>query len=253
MITLSERQEKKRGLKVETQDVTGKLIEPIDPKTGNMVPARPLIPDPGFSYHPGKSVYGEIVDSSLKSGLPKPLPNMKKAKDYRRKALANVRAADIPDIDESMMLPGNKTTEFYRSEFIKRYGEEKVVKDVLGEPVILSLRAFRDRKNDAWKFHRRGHGESIPLFEDMVTQPYEVWLTPQREKSGAIRLSKRYVCLWKTGDKKRIGGMAIFEVIGGVYQGITSFVPLRKDNTPDLDYLDRQRLGLLLYPKVKGT
>ncbi|MGB9713183.1 MAG: hypothetical protein ACP5SG_08340 [Dissulfurimicrobium sp.] len=43
-----------RGLHVETEDPTGDLIEPIDPVTGNRLPARPLIPDPGFASNPGE-------------------------------------------------------------------------------------------------------------------------------------------------------------------------------------------------------
>jgi SPP1 gp7 family putative phage head morphogenesis protein len=41
------------GLKIETDDPTGKLIEPID-AAGNKLPARPLMPDPGFATNPAK-------------------------------------------------------------------------------------------------------------------------------------------------------------------------------------------------------
>lgn len=43
------------GLKVETEDPTGGLIEPVDPKTGSKMPARPLIPDPGWDHNPAKT------------------------------------------------------------------------------------------------------------------------------------------------------------------------------------------------------
>jgi len=43
------------GLEIETEDPTGGLIEPIDPVTGNKMPARPLIPDPGWGHNPAKS------------------------------------------------------------------------------------------------------------------------------------------------------------------------------------------------------
>jgi SPP1 gp7 family putative phage head morphogenesis protein len=39
---------------VETEDPTNGLIEPIDPATGNRMPARPLIPDPGWGHNPAK-------------------------------------------------------------------------------------------------------------------------------------------------------------------------------------------------------
>ena len=59
---LSAAQVKARGLKVESDDPTGKLFEPTDPRTGDKLPARLLIPDPGFAYHPGKEVWGGLAD-----------------------------------------------------------------------------------------------------------------------------------------------------------------------------------------------
>jgi SPP1 gp7 family putative phage head morphogenesis protein len=43
------------GLKVETDDPTNMLIEPKDPVSGKKMPARPLVPDPGWDTHPGKT------------------------------------------------------------------------------------------------------------------------------------------------------------------------------------------------------
>ncbi len=54
---LSEAEMRARGLNVETHDPTGELIEPIDPVTGHKLPARPLIPDPGFASNPGESAW----------------------------------------------------------------------------------------------------------------------------------------------------------------------------------------------------
>jgi|GEM_PF-4931049 len=110
-----------------------------------------------------------------------------------------------------MLLPSGKGDDFYRQEFIRRYAEEKVVKDVLNEPAILFLRSSLEDKTpgarEVWKFGKAGHGESIPVVEDMLLDPYEVWLTPQKEKdSGQIRLAKRYLGFWKTKDKKKNRG-----------------------------------------------
>lgn len=44
------------GLKIEKEDPTGKLIEPID-SAGNKLPARPLMPDPGFATNPAKKAW----------------------------------------------------------------------------------------------------------------------------------------------------------------------------------------------------
>ncbi|MDY0397140.1 MAG: phage minor head protein [Desulfuromonas thiophila] len=53
--TLSDRQLQSRGLTPETDDPTGKLIEPVDPVTGGKMPARLMMPDKGFGLNPGKT------------------------------------------------------------------------------------------------------------------------------------------------------------------------------------------------------
>lgn len=45
------------GLKIETDDPTGKLIEPRDPVTGQKMPARLLMPDPGWAHNPAKTAW----------------------------------------------------------------------------------------------------------------------------------------------------------------------------------------------------
>ena len=62
VIGLTARQAAARGITVEQVDPTNTLIEPIDPGTGNRMPARQLIPDPGFNVNPGKVYWGEIGD-----------------------------------------------------------------------------------------------------------------------------------------------------------------------------------------------
>ncbi len=64
-----------RGIKIEQQDPTNRLIEPIDPGTGNRMPARQLIPDPGFATNPGEnywSTIGTMLAARL-AGYPPPL------------------------------------------------------------------------------------------------------------------------------------------------------------------------------------
>ena len=45
------------GLKIETEDPTGGLIEPIDPETGVKMPARLLMPDKGWDHNPAKAAW----------------------------------------------------------------------------------------------------------------------------------------------------------------------------------------------------
>ncbi len=50
------------GVKIEEKDPTNRLIEPIDPASGNRMPARPLLPDPGFKRNPGLDYWGSFAD-----------------------------------------------------------------------------------------------------------------------------------------------------------------------------------------------
>lgn len=52
--TLSEREVRRDGVEVEIEDPSGKLFEPVDFHTGEKLPARPLMPDNGFSRNVGK-------------------------------------------------------------------------------------------------------------------------------------------------------------------------------------------------------
>lgn len=250
VIGITRRQAERRGSIIETDDPTNGLIEPIDPVTGNRMPARQLIPDTGFAHNPGKVVYGDLVEQRAKgSHLFKPFGDLRGPADYRRQALANVRPADIPDLNETMLLSTGLGDEAYKAAFVSRYGEEQVLTDAIGEPVILSLRSYQVYKEaghtEAWKFSKPGHGEMIPLIGQMVEQPFEIWLTPQRNDSGKVRLVKRYIGLWKTADKQRIGGLLVFEVVDGVFQGVTAFAPMKQGEF-DLNYVEKQRAGLLL-------
>ncbi len=247
--TLSDRQLEVRGLTPETADPTGKLMEPVDPVTGNKLPARLMMPDQGSAHHPGKTVWGGVIDGKLQDGgLYEPMPNLKGPADYRRRQLKNVKPDHVTGLNEKLLLGGGLKDADYQQAFTTLYGAEKILTDVAGEPVLLSLRAFEDRKKGGWKFSKDGHGTVIPLIKDIIEAPYEVWLTPQIDNTGKVRLSKRYIGLWKTQDKERIAGLGVFEVIDGVFQGVTAFLPL-KEGEPNLAYAERQRKGLLLYGK----
>jgi SPP1 gp7 family putative phage head morphogenesis protein len=57
VVSLSQREMDRNGWKVETQDPTGLLYEPVDPFTGIRSPARLLMPDTGWAKNPAKEVW----------------------------------------------------------------------------------------------------------------------------------------------------------------------------------------------------
>ncbi len=73
MIALTGDQVESQGLKVEKEDITHKLIEPIDTKTGNRTAAVQMLPDPGFKHNAGETYWGsfaDILSGKLKSWHP---------------------------------------------------------------------------------------------------------------------------------------------------------------------------------------
>jgi len=266
--TLSDREMERKGLKEEKRDPTGGFIVPKDPKTGQEMPPVAVMPDKGFAFNPGKSFWAGIVERNLATNKAtataggvaagkgwETVPGQKTYADHGRPNLNAITLDDLPSLDAGKLLPTGKEDAFYQAEFIKRYGREKLMADAAREPVFLSLRSFQAIKEEGvtparWKFNKAGHGECIPLLEEMITDPYEIWLTPQQDGDGHIRLTRRYICLWKDPDNKRIGGYAAFEVIDGVFQGITAFLP-RIEGRPDIKYLNKQRIGKLLYGRGK--
>ena len=57
MVSVSQRELERNGWEVEMQDPTGLLYEPVDPVTGVTMPARNMMPDPGWAKNPAKEVW----------------------------------------------------------------------------------------------------------------------------------------------------------------------------------------------------
>jgi SPP1 gp7 family putative phage head morphogenesis protein len=252
-LSLTEAQAKRMGLQVETEDPTNRTVAIPNPVTGEALHVKQLLPDPGFGHNPGKLAWGGIGEWQDR-GRFSPLGNLPGPAKYRRPALGSVRPAELSGPDTSGLLPAGKDDLFYKEAFIEHYGEEQVLKDAAGEPVVLSLRSFLADQTpgaaESWKFAKPGQGESIPLLKGMVEKPYEIWLTPQQDsETGRVRLAKRYVALWATKDKTRVAGLMVFEMIEGVFREVTAFIPMNGTGDIDLSFAERQRQGLLLYPK----
>lgn len=77
VISRTQRQVRERGLTVESEDLRGKIVEPVDPVTGEKMPARPLTPDKGFASNPAKDYqlrpdyekYPETIRTQLRRKL----------------------------------------------------------------------------------------------------------------------------------------------------------------------------------------
>lgn len=255
--TLSERQVKQRGLKVQTEDMTGKLVEPVDPKTGNKVPARLLMPDPGFMYHPGKSAFGGITPKEGPAGLED--IGIRTYENYKRRKMNNLPASahhkftdkDLLENKAAYMQRTGKSSKVAEAYFVKEFlgefnlkpGEAMVYKDVLGEAVVVGEDLFKSTGGKL-KVTKKGREKYLKLLARTIKDPYEVWLVPQKnKKTGRVILRRRYIAAFSDGPDNKITGFAAFDYDRHGWEGVTAFPP---DKT---EYTDGLRNGALIYKK----
>lgn len=113
--------------------------------------------------------------------------------------------------------------------------------DPNGTPVVLS---------DALLEHvvgRRDRRERfLSLVPDLVTNPSEVWLIPERsERSGAVAFRQRYLKLYRDEPRNRSVILSA-EQLRGVWTGLTFF------ETRQAQTVNKQRSGFLRWPKKGG-
>ncbi len=250
------------GLKVESDDPTGKLIEPVDPVTGQKMPARPLMPDTGFAHHPGKTVWGGIVDAAAarddgRLRQCRPLPG---AADYRLPAARNMkRLAFLPKLLPSTAelkaegMSNRQIARYYQEQFQQAFGmkDGEKVFFIDGEPLIISERVVFGRKG-RFKLTKGDRGRFIPCFVHAVSDPDEVWLTPMIAPDGRWILRRRHLKFYRH-QERNLGIFCVLDIDGGTWTGVTIYdVESGQSGPAGQNLLDGPlgyRRGVLLYRK----
>ncbi len=255
--TLSARQVKQRGIEVKTEDMTGKLVEPVDPETGNRMPARLMMPDPGFMFHPGKSVFGGITPAEGPGGM-KDI-GIRTYENYNRRKMDNLPAKAflkytdkdlLESIDARMQRTGedSRTAEnWYVRQFLSGFGVEPggavVYRDAAGEPLIICEDLFR-AAGGRLKITKKGREKYLNLLAKTIKDPYEVWLVPQKnQKTGKVILRRRYIAAFSKDPDNKTVGFAAFDYSPHGWEGVTAFSPDKAA------YADKLRNGILMYGK----
>jgi SPP1 gp7 family putative phage head morphogenesis protein len=123
---------------------------------------------------------------------------------------------------------GNKAVEMYK---VNMMG--KVFKDAVKEPLIMNEELIKHIKLD-------GREQYLPLIEDIVTKPQEIWLQAEKEKlTGKVVLRKRYIDIIEVEKGRRL--IFVADACKGQWMGYT-FYPVERYST-----LDNIRSGVLLY------
>ncbi len=245
VISLTKQQVEKQGLKIEKDDPTGNLIEPVDPVSGARLPARPLMPDPDWDHHPGKSVWGGITPREVEPGKLRDI-GPRDFSFYRRRSLKNLRKGDFTPYSEDDLLPeGLDEVEYWKSfaSFMGIGDEGGVITDTLGEPLVIGPELFKDRHGH-WKIKKRGRERYLKLLAQTIKDPYEIWLTPQKdENTGKVVIRRRYIKAFSSSPQDKVSGFIAFDFGKYEWSGVTAFSPNQ------LSYGDRVRNGILLYAK----
>ncbi len=259
--TLSARQVEREGLTVETEDITGMLIEPIDPVTGNKTIARPLMPDPGFSTHPAKDWLSTLTPSELEDGEIRDLFRGALCKDGKgvlqfasescRPLLSGIDARHLLPVAEGDIMASGLKDEQYVLAFLKEFGISKldgtrIHKLPDGTPVVIGKGFFVGKSTRDWKVKKSGRERYVKLLARTILNPYEVWRVPA-EVSGRPMAVLRLIRLFSFRNHE-IGGFAVFNLLKGkVWHAATVFTPKTGNESGMLEYLERQRAGILLY------
>ncbi|MCP4162588.1 MAG: hypothetical protein GY760_21180, partial [Deltaproteobacteria bacterium] len=181
--TLSERQVKARGLKVESKDITGNMVQPVDKDGITLLPVN-LLPDPGFSRNSAKDYFAGIVEKAVNDskGLKeiknksKKLKSLKlvKSKSYKstkevesdvlNEPVINPKKTELSESKSDLSIIKNPSevwlvphkTEKGRVKLVKRYIAKMKKKNVIAEVVGGVLIKIKELSSDSLEAKRGG-------------------------------------------------------------------------------------------------
>lgn len=255
--TLSARQVKKMGLEI--QEGMPRDLLYVDPKTGMEIPIANVLPDKGFANNPGKNWLAGLSPGELDGALIRNLTDAATCKGSGnfasgpvcRPPLAQLDAKHILPIKPGDILPRGMTEGAYALAFLKEFGLTKLSESTLfplpgvNVPVVIDQGLFLDKATLELKANKAGRGPYLKLLARTIRNPYEIWQVPV-EISGKTATTLRLIRLF-AGEDKKIGGFGVFSLIGRAWLGSTLFNPMGENARRMVEYLERQRVGTLLY------
>lgn len=203
-------------------------------------------PDVGWSYNPGKAWQEPFVPRPLDPEEIHPYKTTGAAEGHPKTPINELPAKPLTD---DLLLPPHQVSGWSEARYVDAFLEEfgttagkpVVYHDAIDDAVVISEELFRDRKENVLKVFKADREIYLKLLADTIKDPVEIWLTVV-EKDGRKRLCKRYVGLYRD-EKQKVGGFVVFDLVDDLWLGTTAFRPRNLDN------LDKQRSGALLYTK----
>lgn len=196
--------------------------------------------DPGFEYTPGQSRLESAVplprvDEEL---IPAPAPGLP------NRLASDPLPAPRPFPAERILpadLPDTTYVQRYLQEFGATLETPAVVRDVIGERLVVGKDLFIERKTGALKANKRGRGQWMLMLADALKNPDEIWT--RVEWLGALKkavVRRRYLARFQVQGQVA-PATAVFEVGADGWVGVTTFPPASDE------YLNTLRQGIRLY------
>lgn len=198
--------------------------------------------DPGFEYVPGRARLDSAVplprvDEEL---IPAPAPG-----------LPNRMATDpLPPprpFPAERVLPEGLSDTAYVQRYLEEFGatldRPAVVRDVIGERLVMGKELFIERKSGELKANKRGRGKWLLMLAEALKNPDEIWV--RMEWLGALKkavVRRRYLARFQVQGEVA-PALAVFEVGADGWVGVTTFPPA------DGDYVEGLRQGIRLYQR----
>ena len=230
----------------------------IDPKTG-----APAGIDRGWGYAPGASL--SVFSPPLRDDPPRGVPRFPPIyPDGGKAALAGKKCPGQPPrprpFDPARLLPDGRSTEWYVSAFLDQFGatlkKPALFVDVNGDPLIVSDALFVDTGKSAragrkvYKAMKRDRHRYMSMLADTLKFPQEKW--DAWEYVAAIDETVRrvrYLAWWEI-ESDGAHGLSVFEwAHKRWWSGVTTFSPDGDSGFSPEEYMERQRSGILRWPK----
>ena len=209
----------------------------------------------GWDYMPGDRWDRGLVPSRL-------MPEQDGPQTVQRANAKQVATIDVAEPIEALRakarpflaspLSEGLRDEEYVAAFLQPFGAQigqpVLWQDAAGAKLIISEALFQGR-DGRWKLGKRGRETDTPLIAETLMDPDEIWLglrdKPLDAFPGVVDLvvSRRYVRVDPV-----TGVVATFEIGRQFWEPITGFSP-RNRSKPDWSYLDRLRVGKLLWKR----
>lgn len=195
--------------------------------------------DPGFEHAPGMG--------RLQSAIPPERPEPPISGSSGVPGLPNTRPrSELPvprKLSENRLLPDNLTDEQYAEAFLNYFSatqdEPAVIKDPVGERLVIGKELFIQRRTGKLKVNKNQRGQYMLLLAETLIDPDEIWVRLEYQaarKQAVVR--RRYIAQFEIPGQL-VPALAVFEWSADGWSGIT----IHKD---DRDIND-SRVGVRLY------